>query len=207
MSLPTLKLNYFKMAGFAGPIRAVLAFEDIPFEDERLEREEFAKRKAAGVYPFGSVPVLFVDGQAIAQTNAILRYVAKLGKHDLYPSDPLQAFKVDEALEFLADIWVVIMKTFGIPEADMKEAREKLVSQELPPWLEKLDKHVEKNGGFAANGKLSIADFKMFLSFQILVSGSVDHFPTNLFEKYPNITKFFESLKKDPKFAAAAAKA
>eukprot|EP01098_Paradermamoeba_levis_P005958 TRINITY_DN2488_c0_g1_i1.p1 TRINITY_DN2488_c0_g1~~TRINITY_DN2488_c0_g1_i1.p1 ORF type:complete len:227 (+),score=80.44 TRINITY_DN2488_c0_g1_i1:55-681(+) len=208
MSHPSLKLTYLPIVGLAGPIRSVLAFEEIPFEDERIDRAEFGKRKSEGVFPFGSVPVLYVDGQQFAQSTAILRYVAKIGKHDLYPSDPLKALKVDEALDLWGDIWAVVYKTFGMPDAEkLKEVREKLVQQDLPPWLEKLDKHFERNGGLAANAKLSIADFRIFLALQNIVSGTLDHVPTNLYEKYGNITKYLENLKKDHKFAAAIAKA
>ena len=52
--------------------------------------------------PFGALPVLEVDGQKLAQSNAINRYVGKIT--DLYPSDPWQAALCDEVMEAVEDI-------------------------------------------------------------------------------------------------------
>jgi len=59
--------------------------------------------------PFGALPVLKVDGQIVAQSNAINRYVGKLA--DLYPSDPWQAALCDEAMEAVEDITTKLVAT------------------------------------------------------------------------------------------------
>jgi glutathione S-transferase len=52
--------------------------------------------------------VLEVDGQNLAQSNAINRYVGKFV--DLYPSDPWQAALCDEAMEAVEDITTKILR-------------------------------------------------------------------------------------------------
>jgi glutathione S-transferase len=52
--------------------------------------------------PFGALPVLEADGQTLAQSNAINRYVGKLT--DLYPKDAWQAALCDEVMEAVEDI-------------------------------------------------------------------------------------------------------
>ena len=85
--MPRLKLSYFDFQGGRGePARLALAIGGIPFEDDRVSTD-WAKRK--GQTPFGSLPVLDVDGQIVTQSNAINRYVGKLT--DLYPADAWQA--------------------------------------------------------------------------------------------------------------------
>ena len=64
--------------------RQALFIGGIEFENLRPSREEIAKMKTDGTFPFGQFPVLQVDGKTIAQTGAIARIC---GKHSgLYPS-------------------------------------------------------------------------------------------------------------------------
>ncbi len=94
--MANLKLTYFDFHGGRGePARLALSMGGIAFEDDRVPFADWERRKEDT--PFGALPVLEVDGQTIAQSNAINRYVGKLV--DLYPSDPWQAALCDEAIE------------------------------------------------------------------------------------------------------------
>src|SRR5271169_5832620 len=96
-----LKLSYFDLHGGRGEAaRLALSIGGIGFEDDRVSPSDWARRKADT--PFGALPVLEVDGQVVAQSNAINRYVGKLA--NLYPSDPWQAALCDEAMEAVEDI-------------------------------------------------------------------------------------------------------
>jgi glutathione S-transferase len=103
--MPTIRLTYFDGPGRAEPIRVALRLGGLPFEDHRLTFPEFMAAKSRGDFPLGSVPVLEVDGVPIAQTAAILRYVARVGDRTLYPEDPWAALVVDTALDTLNDTW------------------------------------------------------------------------------------------------------
>src|SRR3954453_11207441 len=88
-----LKLAYFDFHGGRGePARLALSIGGIAFKDDRVPTSEWPRRKPNS--PFGGFPVLEVDGEVVAQSNAITRYVGKLA--DLYPSDPWQAALCDE---------------------------------------------------------------------------------------------------------------
>ena len=72
-----LKLTYFDFHGGRGePARIALSIGGIAFEDDRVPPADWRRRKADT--PFGALPVLEVDGQIVAQSNAINRYVGKL---------------------------------------------------------------------------------------------------------------------------------
>jgi glutathione S-transferase len=87
-----IKLTYFDFHGGRGePARLALSMGGVPFEDDRVLPSEWQQRKPNT--PFGALPVLEVDGQRLAQSNAINRYVGKLT--DLYPSDAWQAALCD----------------------------------------------------------------------------------------------------------------
>src|SRR6187401_2623464 len=91
--MPKLKLIYFDFHGGRGePARLALSMRGIPFEDDRVSPSDWERRKPNT--PFGGLPVLEVDGQTLAQSNAINRYVGKIT--DLYPADPWQAALCDE---------------------------------------------------------------------------------------------------------------
>src|SRR6266550_4247202 len=96
-----IKLTYFDFHGGRGePARLALSIAGIPFEDDRVPGADWPRRKPST--PFGSLPVLEVDGAIVTQSNGINRYVGKLA--DLYPSDPWQAALCDEAMEAVEDI-------------------------------------------------------------------------------------------------------
>ena len=138
-----LKLTYFDFHGGRGePARLALSIGGIAFEDDRFQTSDWERRK--GDTPFGALPVLEVDGQIVAQSNAINRYVGKLA--DLYPSDPWQAALCDEAMEAVEDITNKIAATLFIPEEQKKAQRKTLVDGPIPfysPGCSSGSKHVE----------------------------------------------------------------
>ena len=60
--------------------RLALFIGEIEFEDYRPSREEIAKMRTEGVFPFGQLPVLQVDDKTIAQTGAIARFCGTMVK-------------------------------------------------------------------------------------------------------------------------------
>ncbi len=75
----------------------MLAYAGIPFEDVRVSNADWGALKPT--MPFGTMPVLDVDGRKLAQSVAVHRYVATLA--GLMPSDPWGVAKADEVLGFM----------------------------------------------------------------------------------------------------------
>jgi Glutathione S-transferase, N-terminal domain len=139
-----LKLTYFDFHGGHGePARLALSMGGIPFEDDRVLPSEWGSRKANT--PFGALPVLEVDGEVVAQSNAINRYVGKLA--DLYPSDAWQAALCDEVMEAVEDIGTKIAATLFLPEEQKKTQRKELVEGPIPFYLTRLEQRLEAHGG------------------------------------------------------------
>jgi prostaglandin-H2 D-isomerase / glutathione transferase len=200
-----LKLTYFDFHGGRGePARLALSIGGIAFEDDRVQTSDWERRK--GDTPFGALPVLEVDGQIVAQSNAINRYVGKLA--DLYPSDPWQAALCDEAMEAVEDITTKIVATLFIPEEQKKAQRKTLVDGPIPFYLTRLQQRLETRGGryFAAD-RLSVADLKVFVWIRHLRSGALDHVPTDLPDRVaPKLVEHYERIKNDPRVKAYYAK-
>ena len=67
-----LKLTYFDFHGGRGePARLAMSIGGVAFDDDRVQLSDWERRKADT--PFGALPVLEVDGQVVAQSNAINR--------------------------------------------------------------------------------------------------------------------------------------
>lgn len=192
-----LKLTYFDFDGGRGePIRLALSIAGIAFEDERLSFQQIGEIKHS--LPLGAVPVIEIDGETYTQGNAMNRYFGK--QAGLYPDDPWQAFLCDEVMDIIEDSSNAMGKTFGLKGDAFKQAREELAAGKLSAILKLLDKRLEAAGGFyfAAN-KLSMADLKVFELLRTLISGMLDHIPTDLVEKTaPALLKHFERVSKDP---------
>ncbi|XP_070543838.1 glutathione S-transferase 1-like [Ptychodera flava] len=104
--MPIYKLKYFANRGRAEPSRLVFAAAGVEYEDIRFDPEQWQSEKesvsASGKYPFGQMPVLEVDGEVIAQSQAIARYLAN--EFELAGKTNLDKAKVDMVVDALEDI-------------------------------------------------------------------------------------------------------
>lgn len=176
--MPSIKLTYFDFhGGRAEPIRLALAIGGIGFEDHRFTFPDFAEiRKTA---PFGRVPVMWVDGVAVTQSDAQLRYAGKLA--GLYPTDAYQALLCDEVAYVVEDASVTMGPTFGMTGEAQKAARLALVNGSIPVYLKWLQNQLQAHGGqFFADNRLTVADLKVFVDVRGFNSGRWDHIPKDL---------------------------
>lgn len=179
--MPQLKLSYFDFhGGRAEPVRLALAIGGVTFEDHRFGYAEFAEvRKTA---PFGQVPFMQVDGVAVTQCDALLRYVGKLA--GLYPTDAYQALLCDEVAYVVEEAGVKIGPSFRMTGEEQKAARLALVNGSMPVYLAWLQNQLLAHGGeYFADNRLTVADLKVFVDVQGLNSGRLDHVPSDLVEK------------------------
>lgn len=194
------KLTYFDFdGGRAEPIRIAFHAAGIQFEDERLSFQEFGEMR--GSTPFNAVPVLEIDGAPVTQSNAISRFIGKMA--GLYPKDDLQALYCDEALGALEDMLHCIVPTFGLEGDELKAARDKLVDGWLSVYVKGLGKLLERGGDYFADNRLTVADLKAAGQTAWLLSGSLDHVPTDLVERLaPGLVAHQARVQADPVVAA-----
>jgi glutathione S-transferase len=200
-----LKLTYFDFHGGRGePARIALSIGGIPFEDDRVKGADWERRKAGT--PFGALPLLEKDGEILAQSNAINRYVGKLA--NLYPPDPWQAALCDEIMEAVEDIGSKIAATMFLSDEQKKAQRKALVEGPLPLYLARLQQRLEAHGGrYFAGDRLSVADLKVFVLIRHLKSGVLDHVPTDLADRIaPKLVAHYERIKDEPGVKAYYAK-
>jgi glutathione S-transferase len=198
--MTSYKLTYFDFAGGRGePIRIAMHAAGIEFEDIRLSFPEFSRMRQGT--PFNALPVLEIDGAAVTQSNAICRYIGKIG--GLYPANDLQALYCDEALDAVEDISHHIGATFGLEGEALRAAREKLVGGWLTTFLKGLGALLERGGGrYFADDRMTVADLKVLMQTRWLRSGSLDHVPIDLVDRIaPNLVEHQARIEADARVA------
>jgi len=196
------KVIYFQASGRAAGIRLVLTVGGVEFDDERISGEEFAKRKAAGEFPFGSLPCLEIDGKVIPQTASILRYAAKLAGS--YPSDPVQAAFADAVVETLQELIDLLAPTFRMAEEEKIAARKTIVETQWPKFLNGLNKIFAEHTPLLGGDKPNYADLQFYAFAKNVRDGSFDGIATNLFDAYPALTAALDATKAHPLVAPHA---
>jgi prostaglandin-H2 D-isomerase / glutathione transferase len=200
-SMPKLTLTYFDFDGGRGePARLALSIAGIPFEDHRVTSDAWPSLKPQ--MPYGALPVLEVDGHPLSQSNAISRYIGKLA--NLYPADAWQAALCDEVMDAIEDIGQQIVATFPIQNAaEKKAAREKLASGPIPLYLARLHSQLEQRGEYFADGRLTMADLRVFVWIRHLRSGALDHVPADLVDRTgPALVRHAERVSGHPAISA-----
>ena len=203
--MPQLKLSYFDTHGGRGePVRLALVIGGVAFEDHRFSFGQFAGIRETT--PFGQVPVMYVDGVQVTQSDSLLRYAGKLA--GLYPSDPLQALLCDEVAYVVEEANVKLGPTFRMSGEEQKAARLTLVNGSMPVYLGWLQTQLLARGGeYFADQRLTIADLKVFVDVRGLHSGRLDHVPTDLVEKVaPALNAHMQRIAATPAVAQYYAK-
>ncbi|PXF40465.1 Hematopoietic prostaglandin D synthase [Gracilariopsis chorda] len=195
--MPSLKLTYFDLRGRAEPIRLAFLLSDIEYEDDRFSFPQWKEVKPKT--PYGSVPTLTVDGEQMAQSGAILRYVGKLAA--LYPSDAIAALKVDEVMETLVDLNNSTYSYRGSDTEQLKAARKKLVDEDIPRYVGALEKRLETFGGasHAVGNELTVADLVITCTVNSVQCGILDYVPVDVLDQYPRINAIHKAVMDNPK--------
>jgi len=192
------KLTYFAGRGLAEFPRLVLAAAGVQYEDNRIESP--AELKEKGVLPFGQIPILEVDGQIIAQSVAIARYIAR--KHHLYGADDNEAVKVDQILDAITDFRAKAQPYRDLPDGEAKDKKKaEYQASILPVWLKYFENWLAKhNTQYFAGNQISIADIRAFDSLWTLDQPA--HFPGSVTaEHYPHLKALFDRVASHERIA------
>jgi glutathione S-transferase len=155
--------------------RLGLAYE---WRDIDVVKGEARAPQFLAINPMGQVPVVaFDDGRTLAQSNAIVRYLAR--GSDLLPEDPFEAAKVDEILfweQYSHEPYVAVcrfhMRFLGKP----REAREAWRVARGEAALDLMETLLAERQWFAA-GRFTIADIALLAYTRLAGEGGFDLSP------------------------------
>jgi len=195
-----VEVHYFPSRGRAEAIRLMLEFAGVDYEDKFYARDEWASvHKKSGKFPFGQMPLLVHGTTRVAQSQAIVRHIARLtgmaGKNE---SEVTQA---DELAGYVEDL----RKPYGalVYNASARELKAAFMRDTLQPAFARLEARLVANGGFYGGGAhfvgndYTYADVMLYDvcdCYQRLVDASAS---ATLNEQYPMLMGFqrkFEAL-------------
>ncbi|CAI6346405.1 unnamed protein product [Macrosiphum euphorbiae] len=193
------KLTYLNLPALAEPIRFLLSYLEIDFEDIRYEREEWPSVKPT--MPFGKIPVLEIDGKVLNQSTALCRYLSK--KAGLAGSDDWESLLIDITLDNFNDFREAFRThIIFVSEESKAEKYVTLINEIIPLYMNKFENIVSENDGYFVNGKLSCADiyFAAIIDFFSYL-GKVD-----LLENRPKLQALKKKIYEIPQIKSWIAK-
>jgi glutathione S-transferase len=126
-------------------------------------------------FPLGQVPAVeFADGRRLAQSNAIIRYLARGSA--LLPADDFQAAKVDEWLfweQYSHEPYVAVCRYHMVYKGLPREAREPWRVERGEAALDLLDRHLAGRDWLVGDG-LTIADIVLLAYSRVAHEGGFD---------------------------------
>jgi len=196
-----VKLSYYDIAGRAEPLRWILLYGGIDFEDIRapyqfptpsLPPDMKAKCR------WGQVPLVEFEGKSLVQSLAIGRFYAR--KANLVPEDDYQAALCDEYIDAIGDLGGLIWPAVMMPDSKEKEVKMKeAIAKIKTRFLDVFESIIKANGGKHVVGdKLTWAD--IFLA--VTIDGFQNMLQMNLAEGHENVNKLTEMVKNTPKIKA-----
>ena len=194
--MPTYKLYYFDARGSAEVIRFVFAQAGVQYEDIRLTSEKWAEFKPKT--PYGTLPVLDIDGKIVGGSLPIARYLAKL--HGLDGGDDMARLILEGAADAIGDF----NKKLGALYFEKDEERKATLKKEMeetvmPKFLGAMEKLAASNTcaeGWFYGANVSYVDF-LFTNTISYIQGVA---PTVL-DNFPALKKLTESVVKLPNIA------
>lgn len=155
------RLHYFNGRGRMESIRWLLATAGVEFEEKFLETpEDLEKLRNDGYLMFQQVPMVEIDGMKLAQSRAILNYIAT--KYNLYGKDIKERALIDMYSEGISDLNDMIMTLPLCPpdqkDAKMTQIKDRTINRYFPAFEKVLKSHGQD---YLVGNKLSKADIHM----------------------------------------------
>lgn len=199
-------LAYWDARGLTQPIRNLLIFKGVEFEDKRYQfgpppdynREDWLKEKASLGFPFPNLPY-YIDGDVkMVQSLAIMRYLAR--KHDLGARNEQETQELDMLEQQARDLAMNLAMTLYSPP-DLAEARRKYeenLENVLRPW----DEHLQGKL-WVLGERITYVDFLLYEALDWnyeLNASAFQGFAVLMaylkrFEQLPNLRQHFASEK------------
>ena len=195
------KFYYFNLYVRGEPIRMMLEQSGETWEDKVITFPEWGAIKPT--MPNGQVPCLELeDGTKMGESLACLRFLAM--KHGLYPEDPIEAAKCNEAMDYYEDlIGKIYTPHFEGDEAKKEATIKNIFENVMPAFLKAFDAQFAEDG-FIAGANLSCADFCIGGIYTNFVANPDVSFAKEqwaaLLVQFPNFKAYGERFAKECKW-------
>ncbi|KAG8463165.1 hypothetical protein KFE25_011162 [Diacronema lutheri] len=187
----SVKLTYFLYPGRAEAIRVALAIGGVKFEDERLSVEDWKKHDKSCT-PYGQLPVLYADGQPLAQSLAILAYASTIAGLHKCCNTPLTYAKVYEIVFLVDEIFDALKPTYSMSHDEQISARKALMGEggAIARVWGHIEKRLERNAKehkYVVTHMVTAADVCVFCMAAMLSSGWLNGIDKDFLKNYPHV--------------------
>jgi glutathione S-transferase len=213
-----IELGYWAIRGLAQPIRFLLAYAEVPFNDTRYglrpdgtpvadELKDWQDVRGTLGLAFPNLPYLIDSrGKAevrVTQSNSVMRYLAR--SFGLYGDSESDRVMIDILQDEAYDLRNQIVKTAYTPEEGFEKALAEFTATAVPRYLDGFERHLAARGESPhfVGSRISHVDFILYeLVWQtsVMVPGSVTR------AHRPRLHAFIEAFAKIPSIAAYMAR-
>ncbi|CAJ0566489.1 unnamed protein product, partial [Mesorhabditis spiculigera] len=162
----------------------------VDFEDNRIKKENWAVLKPTT--PFGTLPILEVDGKELGQSKAIYRY---LGKQfgNFAGADEFESAQIDQWVDQLQD-YDTAMRPWSAVGSDKEKLYKEVAEPTRDHHFPLIVKQLKANGsGFLVGSKVSWADLIFVNALEITLTSA-----PNFLDKYPEIIAYVNKIHEIP---------
>jgi glutathione S-transferase len=165
MTSPTpIRLHRFRLSGHSHRVELLLSLLHLPFEIVDVPSGGHKTPEFLAWNRFGQVPVVEVDGLVLADSNAILVYLASVHDPDRtwYPADPATAAGIQRWLSVAAGPLLqgpALARLVGLFDAQHDLARSQSIAAML---FAAMEGHLAASGGYFVGARPTIADLALY---------------------------------------------
>jgi len=179
----------------ADPLRLVLHYAKLDFDDILLTQEKFNELKSQGLFPYGQVPILEWDGRTYSQSRSIMRYLCQtLG---YFPTDPEEVYRTESIGDFYVDIIEQVIRASASQRQEKSNPEyAKLVQDVLLPRMKILESRFleySKGKEYFVGEKISLADFYVVNLYFGLGQPELKEYTGGMWESTPELRKYVEA--------------
>jgi glutathione S-transferase len=198
-------IGYWKIRGLAQPIRFLLTYLGLPWEDKHYEqgddfnREQWLKEKLHLGLDFPNLPYLIDGDYKITQSNAILSYLAQKYRPDLAGRTAEDTGRVSMLLNELIDFRSAFVDLSYDTKENFKANAPDFIDTQVKPLLKSFSAYLGDKPYLV--GQISLADFifyemlwqlRVFAPSTVAAHANLGAYITR-FEAQPQIAGFLKS--------------
>ncbi|GFS39621.1 glutathione S-transferase Mu 1 [Nephila pilipes] len=181
--------GYWNIRGLAEPIRVLLHYKKVDFEDKRyvLGTDEWSNEKFNLGLDFPNLPYYMEGDIKISQSTTILRYLAR--KHGLDGKDDKQKLRVSLAEQQIVDMRMALI---NLSYSDNFESAKGDFTKKIPDQMKQFEKFLGDRK-YIAGDEITYVDFLAYETFDLYRL-----FQADALEGCPNLQAFQNRIKNLP---------
>jgi prostaglandin-H2 D-isomerase / glutathione transferase len=191
-----IKILYWDNGGIAEPIRMVLRYRGIKFEDVYVTNEEWING-VKDQMPWNNLPIVIFEEnnqtEILCQSKSILKYFGK--KLNLYDNLYINQYKIDQYIDTMEDTYKIFTPLYKMNNENKLKEIQKLCKKGGEFWelLNLWNKNIKNK--FLVNSKMTIADIYVLALFKIIFEGLIDGVSKNILNNFPILKEYLEFVE------------